>query len=151
MPGLYIAGLSASGANQAQSVAVPQVLGDFVTEQVYNVVSPPCRVVDTRSWAHVRESSSPIPSRIFDLTTEAETEGQGGGPFPCPGLPTTHHIAWAVSIAVVGASAYTGHGVVKAWPFTGPEPTASVINWMPGQNGADRKRPHAHRLPGVCR
>jgi hypothetical protein len=134
--GPYITALSASGANQAQSVAVPQVLGDSFSEQVYNVVSPPCRVVDTRLPGARTGIVLPNTPRIFDLTTEAETDGQGGGPFPCTGLPTTHHIAWAVNIAVVGESAYTGHGVVKAWPFGGPEPTASVINWMPGQNGA---------------
>jgi hypothetical protein len=134
--GPYITALSASGATQAQSVAVPQVLGDSFSEQVYNVVSPPCRVVDTRLPGARTGIVLPNTPRIFDLTTEAETDGQGGGPFPCTGLPTTHHIAWAVNISVVGASAYTAHGVVKAWPFGGPEPNASVINWMPGQNGA---------------
>src|SRR5262245_38117663 len=48
--GPYIAAQwqSASGPTQAQSVAGPQVLGDVATEQVYNVVSPPCRLVDPR-------------------------------------------------------------------------------------------------------
>jgi hypothetical protein len=127
---------SASGATQAQSVAAPQVLGDIATEQVYNVVSPPCRLVDTRLPGARTGIVVPNTPRDFDLTSDAATEGQGGGPFPCATLPSTHHIAWAVNIAVVGAGAYTGHGVLKAWPFTGPEPTASILNWMPGQNGA---------------
>jgi hypothetical protein len=136
--GPYIAAQSASGETQAQSVAAPQVLGDSFTEQVYNVVSPPCRVVDTRLAGARTGPLVPGVQRTFDLGADAETDGQGGGPFApsCGTLPSFHPIAWAINIAVVGVSAYTGHGFVKVWPFTGPEPNASVINWMPGQNGA---------------
>jgi hypothetical protein len=67
------------------------------------------------------------------LTTEADAEGQGGT-FPCGNLPSSHYIGWAVNITVVGV--YSTHGGLKAWPFTGPEPAISVINWTPGMNGA---------------
>jgi hypothetical protein len=72
------------------------------------------------------------------LTSEAATEGQGGT-FPCGGpfaLPSTHYTGWAINITVVGVAPYSTHGGLKAWPFTGPEPAISVINWTPGMNGA---------------
>jgi hypothetical protein len=129
--GPYIAGLSTSGA---QFELTPQVIGNCCQELVYTPVNPPCRVVDTR-LPGARTGIIPAnSSRDFDLSAEAETEGQGGGPFPCPGLPSAHHIGWAINITVVNG--FTAHGGLKAWPFTGPEPNVSVINWMPGQNGA---------------
>jgi hypothetical protein len=107
---------------------------------VYNTVSPPCRVVDTRNAGARTGPILANQTRAFDLTTEAETDGQGGGPFPCPGLPSFHFQGWALNITVLGNGPYTTHGGLKQWPFTGPEPNASVINWTPDLNGAIANR-----------
>jgi hypothetical protein len=132
--GPYIAGTQSASA--AQFEAAPKVIGDnSFTEQVYNAIAP-CRVVDTRG-AGARTGIIVVgTTRTFDLTTEAEAEGQGGGPFPCTNLPSFHHIGWAVNITIVGTGPFATFGALKAWPFSGPEPIASVLNWMPGQNGA---------------
>jgi hypothetical protein len=131
--GPYIVGTSAT-----QFELTPQALGNPFSDLVYQVVSPPCRVVDTRNPGARTGVLMPTVARTLDLGADAATEGQGGGPFApdCGDLPNFHPIAWAVNITVVGNAPYTAHGFVKVWPFTGPEPIASVINWMPGQNGA---------------
>jgi hypothetical protein len=136
--GPYIAGQSDSGSS-AQAAAfelAPQSFGGFTAEMVYNTVSPPCRVVDTRNAGARTGPILANQTRSFDLTSEAEADGQGGGPFPCVGLPSFHFQGWALNITVLGNGPYTTHGGLKQWPFTGPEPNASVINWTPGLNGA---------------
>jgi hypothetical protein len=133
--GPYIAGQVAGGGGEAQAQFGPQplALGSFVDEQVYTPVSPPCRVLDTRNAGARTGPLLANQTRTFDLTSEADTDGQGGT-FPCASLPSTHYVGWAVNITVVGV--YSTHGGLKAWPFTGPEPAISVINWTPGMNGA---------------
>jgi hypothetical protein len=139
--GPYIAGQVAGGIGEAQAQLgqpTPLALGSFNDNQVYTPVSPPCRVVDTRNIGDPGRTGplGPNQTRDFDLTSAAATEGQGGT-FPCSGafgLPSTHYIGWAVNITVVGV--YSTHGGLKSWPFTGPEPAISVINWTPGMNGA---------------
>jgi hypothetical protein len=66
------------------------------------------------------------------------------------GLPSFHHIGWAVNITVLGNGPYTTHGGLKQWPFTGPEPFASVINWTPGLNGAIANAVIATGCPGCA-
>jgi hypothetical protein len=39
---------------------------------------------------------------------------------------------------------------LKQWPFTGPEPNASVINWTPGLNGAIANGIIATACPGCA-
>ena len=131
--GRYIAGLSASGAS-AQFELTPQVIGgsDF-NQLVYTTVSPPCRVVDTRNAGARTGPLLPNQIRTFDLTSDAEMKGQGGS-LPCPSLPSFHHVGWAINLTVVGT--YAAQGGLKQWPFSGPEPNASVINWIPGTSGA---------------
>jgi hypothetical protein len=133
--GPYIAGQVAGGGGEAQAQfgPTPLALGSGTDSQVYTPISPPCRVLDTRNAGARTTALASNETRTFDLTAEAETEGQGGT-FPCGNLPSTHHIGWAVNITVVGV--YRTHGGLKAWPFTGPEPAISVINWTPGMNGA---------------
>ena len=136
--GPYIAGQVAGGGGEAQAQfgPTPLAFGGIVDNQVYTPISPPCRVVDTRNAGARTGALASNATRNFDLSADAETEGQGGT-FPCSGglgLPTAHHIGWAVNITVVGV--YSTHGGLKAWPFTGPEPAASVVNWTPGMNGA---------------
>jgi hypothetical protein len=143
--GPYIAGQVAGGGGEAQAQfgrPTPLSLGSFINNLVYTPVSPPCRVLDTRNTFDPGRTGAlgPNQTRVFDLTTEAATEGQGGT-FPCGGgsfpLPSTHHIGWAINITVVNnVGAYSTHGGLKAWPDTGPEPAISVINWTPGMNGA---------------
>jgi hypothetical protein len=150
--GQYILGPSESGSS-AQVAAfelAPQSFGGFTAEMVYNTVSPPCRVVDTRNAGARTGPILPNQTRSFDLTTEAETDGQGGGPFPCPGLPSFHFQGWALNITVLGNGPYTTHGGLKQWPFTGPEPNASVINWTPGLNGAIANGIIATACPGCA-
>jgi hypothetical protein len=131
--GPYIAGLPAAGAS-GQFELTPLVIGgsDF-NQLVYTPVSPPCRVIDTRNAGARTGPLTSNETRAFDLTSEAETDGQGGT-LPCSSLPSFHHIGWAINITVVGG--YSTHGGLKVWPFTGPEPNVSVINWTPGLNGA---------------
>jgi hypothetical protein len=133
--GPYIAaGESSSSAQAAQFELTPNAFNTGVGDNlVYTPVSPPCRVVDTRN-AGARTGPLLLNDiRTFDLSTEAETDGQGGT-LPCVSLPNFKAVGWAVNLTVVGV--YTTHGGLKQWPFTGPEPNASVINWTPGMNGA---------------
>jgi hypothetical protein len=133
--GPYIAGMPASGAS-GQFELTPLVIGgnDF-NQLVFTYVSPPCRVVDTRNAGARTGPLTSNETRVFDLTTDAEMDGQGGT-LPCASLPSFHHVAWALNITVLGNGPYTTHGGLKQWPFTGDEPNASVINWTPGLNGA---------------
>jgi hypothetical protein len=139
--GPYVAGQVAGGGGEAQAQfgrPTPLSLGSFNDNQVYTPVSPPCRVLDTRNTGDPGRTGALAANetRVFDLTSAAATEGQGGT-FPCSGpfaIPSTHYIGWAVNITVVGV--YSTHGGLKAWPATGPEPAISVINWTPGMNGA---------------
>jgi hypothetical protein len=119
------------------SDARPFALGSSSNSLVYTPIAP-CRMVDTRPGPDgpgARTGVMPINStRTFDLTTRGQTEGQGGGFFPCPGLPSVSPAAWVVNITVPGA--YSGFGGLKAWGFSSGEPNASVINWQAGQVGA---------------
>ena len=64
-------------------------------------------------------------ARSFDLTTDGFAEGQGGAT-SCTGLPSYSYTGWAVNITATG---YSGSGWLVAWPFSGTEPTASVLNY----------------------
>jgi len=117
--------------------ARPLALGSNTDSLVYTPIAP-CRMVDTRPGPDgpgARTGAIPAnATRTFDLTTRGQTEGQGGGLFPCPGLPSVSPAAWVVNITAPGA--YSGFGGLKAWGFSGGEPNASVINWQAGQVGA---------------
>jgi hypothetical protein len=127
--GPYINGAAATSLAQP----TPLVIGENDNQLVFTPIDP-CRVVDTRN-SGARTGAIPAnTSRAFDLTSDAQFDGQGGGPFPCPGLPSFSHLGWSVNITVVNF--YTTNGGLKAYPFNGSEPNASVINWVPGLNGA---------------
>jgi hypothetical protein len=127
--GPHINGAAATGRAQP----TPLVIGEDDNQLVFTPIAP-CRVVDTRN-SGARTGAIPAnTSRVFDLTSDAEFDGQGGGPFPCPGLPSFSHLGWSVNITVFNF--YTTYGGLKAYPFSGSEPNASVINWVPGLNGA---------------
>jgi hypothetical protein len=116
----------------------PLNVGDNFNQLVFTPI-PPCRVVDTRpgpSGAGARTGVLPAnATRDFHLDATAAVSGQGGGPFPCPGLPTFSDPGWALNITVV-SGLYSSAGGLKAWGFNAPEPNASVINWQAGQTGA---------------
>jgi hypothetical protein len=116
----------------------PLVLGDATNQLVFTPVSP-CRVVDTRPGPSGNGGRTGIlpanATRDFDVTAGATGSGQGGGPFPCPGLPMFSHLGWALNITVVSGF-YSAAGGLKAWGFNSTEPNASVINWQAGQSGA---------------
>jgi hypothetical protein len=116
----------------------PLVFGDLNNQLVFTPVAP-CRVVDTRPGTTGSGSRTGIlpanGTRDFDLAAGVGLLAQGGGPFPCPGLPTFKHFGWALNITVVSGF-YTSAGGLKAWGFNSPEPNASVINWQAGQVGA---------------
>jgi hypothetical protein len=116
----------------------PLVLGDTTNQLVFTPLAP-CRVVDTRPGpAGNGIRTGPLPAnatRDFDLANEITLNAQGGGPFPCPGLPVISPFGWAVNITVV-SGLYSTAGGLKAWGFNSTEPNASVINWQAGQAGA---------------
>lgn len=117
--------------------ARPLVVGDTNNQLVFTPVAP-CRVVDTRpgpGGSGARTGILPAnATRDFDLAAGVGLLAQGGGPFPCPGLPAFKHFGWALNITVSGG--YSAAGGLKAWGFSSPEPNASVINWQAGQVGA---------------
>jgi hypothetical protein len=117
--------------------ARPLLLGATNNQLVFTPIAP-CRVVDTRpgpAGMGVRTGLLPAnATRNFDVSNELTLNAQGGGPFPCPGLPTLSHLGWALNITVSGL--YSAAGGLKAWGFNSPEPNASVINWQAGQSGA---------------
>jgi hypothetical protein len=102
-------------------------LGEIDQQLVFTPI-PPCRMVDTRgSGARTGILALGVP-RAFDLTTLGYGKGQGGQTAGCTGLPSFSHYGWAVNITTVG---YTGIGGLKAFPFFGAEPAASIINYVP--------------------
>jgi hypothetical protein len=117
-PSTYAAETSIPGPGTA-------VFGDTDNEMVFTPIAP-CRIVDTRGTGARTGVIAANTSRNFDLTTNAYTKGQGGATSGCTGLPSFSYKAWAVNITATG---YTLTGGLKAWPFLGTEPNASIINY----------------------
>lgn len=99
-------------------------LGSLSDSLVFTPISP-CRVVDTRGTGARTGIIAAGAARSFDLTTSAFSSGQGGAT-SCTGLPGYSYTAWAVNITATG---YSDSGWLVAWPYSGTEPTASVLNF----------------------
>jgi hypothetical protein len=126
--GKYITSLAAPQPKLAMdSLDAPGDIGSYVDNLVYTPIAP-CRMVDTRgTGARTGMLLSGAP-RTFDLTTDGLAKGQGSVA-SCPGLPSYSHKAWAVNVTV---TSFAGYGDVRAWPYGGTEPTASILNWSTG-------------------
>jgi hypothetical protein len=112
------------------SVPGPDVFGDYNNNLVFTPI-PPCRLVDTRNSGARTGPLLPGIPRSFDLTTTAFSKGQGGVVLlsDCPTLPSFSNLAWAVNVTVTG---YGGLGDLRAWPYLGTLPLASIINYGTG-------------------
>ena len=112
--------LNAVITGKALDVDVPNSIGDNNADLVFTPVTP-CRIVNTRN---ISAPLVPGVIRGFD-TNLASFVGQGGSATTC-GLPGSDTAALAVTVTVV---APTGAGNLRAWPYGGTVPTASVINY----------------------
>jgi hypothetical protein len=92
-------------------------IGDSADNLVYTPV-PPCRIIDTRT------SGGAIPA---GGTRSFFAAGLCGIPFG----PTTAVVINFVAVTPSGA------GDLRVWPFGGAVPTASIINYIPGDNVAN--------------
>jgi len=105
-------------------------IGGGMESLVFTPISP-CRIVDTRgvgaAGPGVRTGILTAGStRVFDLSADGLTEGQGGDT-SCPGLPAYQHKAWAVNITVFG---YSDLGHLTVWPYTYAKPSTSFMNFF---------------------
>ena len=98
-------------------------LGDTDADLVYSSVTP-CRIIDTR------EAGGPIAGGYTRNFMVAGTEGfvaQGGHTGGC-GIPE-NATSVMVNFIAIGPTA-SGH--LRAWPYAGSMPAASIINFAPG-------------------
>jgi hypothetical protein len=122
---------------RGEALSRPLLLGDVGSDLTFTPIAP-CRVVDTRPGPDGAGARTGLllnnATRNFDLEDDAYAAGQGGGFFPCPGLPTDSPAAWSINITVVNT--FAAAGGLKVWGFSSPEPNASVINWPAGTSAA---------------
>jgi len=105
-------------------------LGDTGADLIYTPV-PPCRIIDTRQPG----AGGPIPGngiRDFVVVGTTGFESQGGNVGGC-GIPEDATSAM-VNFIAVGPTA-SGH--LRAWPYGGTKPNASIVNFTPGVNIAN--------------
>lgn len=114
--------LESSAANS------PNSLGDTFDDLVYTPLAP-CRIVDTRNAGGAIPANG---SRVFDVDGSTFT-GQGGFAGGC-GVPYGVSRAVAMTITVTQPN---GAGYLHAWAVGQSQPTASVLNFAPGQTIAN--------------
>lgn len=101
--------------------ATPQDLGNANKDLTYTPLVP-CRVFDTRNTA----IGAFTGSRDFHVTDAIDLRTQGATNAAC-GVPATDEpLAVVVNITAVSASSF---GWTTVYPFSGPVPVASVLNW----------------------
>ena len=105
-------------------------LGDTGADLIYTPVAP-CRIIDTREPG----AGGAIPglgTRNFVVVGTTGFESQGGHTGGC-GIPED---ATSVMINFIAVNPPTG-GHLRAWPYGGTMPNASIINFVPGLNIAN--------------
>jgi len=105
-------------------------LGDTGADLIYTPVAP-CRIIDTREPG----AGGPIAgnaTRNFLVTGTTGFESQGGFSGGC-GIPED---VTSVMINFIAVGPPTG-GHMRAWPYGGGMPNASIINFVPGLNIAN--------------
>ena len=103
-------------------------LGDTGADLIYTPVSP-CRIIDTRV------AGGPIAggyTRNFLVVGATGFDSQGGNPGGC-NIPED---ATSVMVNFIAVGPPTG-GHMRAWPYGGSMPNASIINFVPGVNIAN--------------
>jgi hypothetical protein len=120
--------LQSNGGYYSSENAVVQNLGDSSADLVYTPVTP-CRIIDTRNAGGIIAANT---TRDFYVAV-TNYSVQGGSATTC-GIPFGP--ATAVMINYVAVSP-TSSGDLRAWPYGGTMPTASVINYIPNQNVAN--------------
>ncbi len=101
----------------------PLKLGSLDRDFVYTPVTP-CRIVDTRL-----SGGSLGANTTRNFVVHGGVVGQGGNPAGCPsprGEPRAVHL----NVTVVPVNQATGF--VKVYPFSTPEPNASLVNFRSG-------------------
>ncbi len=112
---------------QPRAGVVPNALGAGTDSLVFTPIAP-CRIVDTRGTGARTGILNPGAPRVFDLTTDGFTAGQGGDT-SCAGLPAFSHYGWAANVSVTG---FSTSGNLRTFPFGGTVPNASFLNFFPG-------------------
>jgi len=112
-------------------------LGDTGADLIYTPVAP-CRIIDTRESG----SAGPIAgggTRNFVVVGTTGFGSQGGHTGGC-GIPEN---ATSVMINFVAVAPSTS-GHLRAWPYGGTMPSASILNFGPGLNIANGL------IQGIC-
>jgi hypothetical protein len=135
-------GTGAPAVGQAEG-PMPLALGDPAADLVFSPVVVPCRVVDTRPADPIAGGAQ----RSFVVAGVTGFEAQGGTAGGC-GIPDGA-AAVVVNFVAVGPA---GPGNLRAWPFGGPTPNASIINYanLPGLNIANGVAVPLCPAPGPC-
>jgi hypothetical protein len=130
LAGLSAEELAAREARDAGQGLGPLVIGDSSAQLVYTPVTP-CRIIDTRPGAVPLQPGSVRNFRVTGIGLDV----QGGSASGC-NVPMGPATAAVINFVAVQA---TGPGNLRAWPFAGPVPTASIINYtlFPGLNLAN--------------
>ena len=95
---------------------------------IYRTV-PPCRILDTRQQGGSLAAGSP---RAFQVTG-IDLSPQGGNASGC-GVPFGPAVGALINFVAVNP---TGAGNLRAWPYGGSIPTASILNYTSGFNLAN--------------
>jgi hypothetical protein len=106
----------------------PNYLGDVSDDMVYTPVAP-CRIVDTRFGGGMLGYAE---QRDFDADGSSFA-GQGGYNGSC-GIPFGVAQAVAMNITVTQPA---GGGYFTAWRYLSSRPTASILNYVPGETVAN--------------
>jgi len=109
-------------------------LGSFINDLTFTPLTP-CRVMDSRfgtgAYAGPYTSGQTVSLYVTDpLTANGHVQG---GASSC-GIPFAAGTAVALNITVVPIA---GSGDLKIFPFSGPSPNASIINFYAGLNLAN--------------
>ena len=106
-------------------------LGDTGADLIYTPVAP-CRIIDTREPGGGGGPIAGNATRNFVVVGTTGFESQGGNVGGC-GIPED---ATSVMINFIAVTPLTG-GHLRAWPYGGSMPNASIVNFVPGLNIAN--------------
>jgi hypothetical protein len=110
-----------------------QALGDLSQDLVFTPVVP-CRIFDTQfDGDGAIMPALGVPNNYYVYGTGALIGPQGGNPAGCP-APKGEPVGISANFTVRNPQS---NGNIRPWPYLSPQPQASFLNYVPGQNLAN--------------